>query len=79
MDNDIDIRIKNIMSIVLEVIESEINQESSSMNINSWDSLKHMNLIISLEEEFEIEFSENEIPELTNYKNIKNIISSHLN
>ena len=74
MENSVSSRIKNIMSIVLGISINKIDENSSSMNISSWDSLKHMNLIISLEEEFEIEFEENDIPRMTKYKTIKNII-----
>ena len=38
-------RIISIMSTVLETDESEINIDSSMKNVDSWDSLKHINLI----------------------------------
>ena len=77
MDNNIDNKIKNIMSAVFEIPIQEINDKSSSDTITSWDSLKHMNLVIALEEEFEMEFSESEIPEITNYGAIKKVILSY--
>ena len=77
MNNNIEDRIKNIMSAVFEIPIQEINDESSSDTVVSWDSLKHMNLVIALEEEFEMEFSESEIPEITNYRAIKEVISSY--
>jgi len=36
-----------------------------------WDSLKHMNLIVGLEEEFDIEFNDEDIGSLLNLKLIK--------
>ena len=79
MDKNIEDRIKNTMSAVFEIPIQEINDESSSDTVVSWDSLKHMNLVIALEEEFEMEFSESEIPAITNYKAIKEVIlSNHL-
>ena len=69
-------RIKNIMSIVFEVSIDEINNNSSNENIVSWDSLKHINLILALEEEFDIEFSEELIPGMVDYSSIKNAILS---
>ena len=77
MNNNIEDRIKNIMSVVFEISIQEINDKSSKDTITSWDSLKHMNLVISLEEEFEMEFSESEIPEITNYRAIKEVILSY--
>ena len=68
-------RIKNIMSIVFGVPETEINENSSIDNIESWDSLKHMNLIIALEEEFDITIPDEEVGDLINYKLIELIVN----
>ena len=74
MKNKLEDRIKNIMSAVFEIPEEQIKDNSSPDTIESWDSLKHMNLIIALEEEFEVEFTDNEIYEMMNYTLIKSII-----
>ena len=63
------------MSDVFNIDVSLINNESSPDNIENWDSLKHMNLIIALEEEFEIEFDDEEIVDSMNYALILNIIN----
>ena len=64
------------MSDVFNIDVSLINNESSPDNIENWDSLKHMNLIIALEEEFEIEFDDEEIVDSMNYALILNILKS---
>jgi|TARA_B100001964_G_C14187546_1_gene579399 acyl carrier protein len=51
-------RIKKVMSNVLNIDIALINNNTSPDNVENWDSLKHMNLIIALEEEFEFEFDE---------------------
>ena len=66
------------MSAVFEIAEENIKDDSSPDTIESWDSLKHINLVIALEEEFENEFSEDEILEMLNYKLILNIIKSKI-
>jgi len=66
--------IKKIMSVVFEIPEEQIKDDSSLDTIESWDSLKHMNLIIALEEELEVEFTDNEIFEMMDYKSIESII-----
>ena len=65
MNNNIEDRIKNVMSAVFEIPSEEIKDESSPDTIESWDSLKHMNLVITLEEEFNVQFDIKDIPELT--------------
>ena len=71
-------RIKNVMSAVFEILVEQINDDSSPDTIESWDSLKHMNLVVALEEEFEIEFTDDEAVELLNFLLIFNIIKEKL-
>jgi acyl carrier protein len=63
------------MQIGNRVSIADINDDASPDTIKSWDSLKHMNLIIALEEEFSLELSEEDIVEMINYKLIINILS----
>lgn len=71
-------RIKKVMSEVLGIDETLINDETSQDSIDKWDSLKHMNLVVALEEEFEIEFEDEDIENLLNYKLIKITIEEKL-
>jgi len=66
-------RIKTVMSAVLNVSADQIDTNTSPDNIETWDSLRHMNLIVALEEEFEIEFNDEDIVEMLNYVLIENI------
>lgn len=72
-------RIKELMSIVFETDLSFIDDNASPETIENWDSLKHMNLISVLEEEFNISFSDDEIVEMLSYKCILKIIKEKLN
>jgi len=72
---DMDSRIKEIMHNILNVEQSSIIGESSSDNIASWDSLRHIQLVVALEEEFELEFTDGEITDLNSFNSIKKYIS----
>jgi acyl carrier protein len=61
-------RIRNVMSAVFKVPVDEISDECSPHDIEAWDSLTHMNLVLALENEFGIEFEEDEIPSLVSFK-----------
>lgn len=74
MDN----RIKKIMSIVFEVPVEKIYDKSSPENIEAWDSLRHMNLVVALEEEFDIEFNDDEILLLVSFIDIKKLLIKYL-
>tara|TARA_B110001450_G_scaffold255901_1_gene284665 strand:+ start:1686 stop:1913 length:228 start_codon:yes stop_codon:yes gene_type:complete len=67
-------RIKNVMAAVFEISIEDINEESSPDSIDNWDSLNLMNLVVSLEEEFDIELDDDEIAEMLNFKLIVEII-----
>ena len=68
MNNNIEKRIKNVISAVFEISIEEIGDESSPDTIESWDSLKHINMIVALEEEFNVEFTDDNITEMINMK-----------
>jgi acyl carrier protein len=61
-------RIKAVVSAVLNISIDDINNDSSPDTIESWDSLKHMNLIVALEEEFEIIFDEEDFEVMLNFQ-----------
>lgn len=67
-------KIRRIMSNIFEIQEDEINDDSSIDKIESWDSLKHINLIIALEEQFGITITEDEMLEMTSFPDIKRIL-----
>ncbi len=58
--------VKRIIADILGIDETTINNESSPDNVEEWDSLKHMNIIIAIEEEFNLTFSDEEIGDMLN-------------
>jgi len=59
-------RVYKVISQVFNVPIEKINEESSSDNIEAWDSLKHMNMVLALEEEFNVQFGEEQVLEMLN-------------
>jgi len=72
-------RIRDVMSIVFEIDKEQIKDNSEPGLIENWDSLRHMNLIVALEEEFGIIFTDDEMTELLNMELIIAIISDKIN
>jgi acyl carrier protein len=62
--------IRNIISSLMQVPLDEVTISSSPATIKTWDSLQHLNLILSLEETFGIQFSPEETTELLNVETI---------
>lgn len=74
MDNQ-KVKILEIMSSIFEVELSTLNDDSSIDNIDNWDSIRHLNLILALEEEFNITIPDEEVGDLVNYKLIELIVN----
>lgn len=59
-------RIRKIMSNVFLINESDIKEDASPETISQWDSIGHLNLITSIEEEFDILLDQDQIVEMLN-------------
>ena len=64
-------KIKQIIASVFKVDASTINNETSPDTIESWDSLNHLNLVLALEDGFDVSFTEEQTVEILNYDLIK--------
>lgn len=61
-------KLKQILASVFNITVEEITNDSSPDTIENWDSLNHLNLVLALEEEFEINFTEEQTVEILNYE-----------
>ena len=77
--NNIDYRVKKVMSAVFNVSLDKITSQSSQDSIESWDSLQSITLVVALEEEFDLLFSENDIATMIDYDSIITIVQRELN
>jgi acyl carrier protein len=68
MAKQLESQVKEVIASVLNIDSSEIKDDASPDNIEKWDSLSHMNIIITLEERFKIRFSDEQIVRMLNYK-----------
>lgn len=64
MENSVKSRVFKILSNIFNEPLEKINKKSSPDTIASWDSLSHMKLVIALEEEFNIDFSDDQIVDM---------------
>ena len=68
--------IKEVMAQVLQVDAASINEGTSTNSVERWDSLRHMQLILALEDEFGIQFPDEMIPNLLNYSALDAAVST---
>ncbi|MEO8752288.1 MAG: acyl carrier protein [Casimicrobiaceae bacterium] len=59
--------LKKVMGTVLKVDPSSLGDDSSIDSIPTWDSLRHMNMVLALEDEFGVAIPDNEAAFITSY------------
>lgn len=57
-------RVRGIFADVFQVPLESVRPDSSPDTIPNWDSLQHLNLVLALEQEFNVQFSPEEIEQL---------------
>lgn len=69
-------RVLRVVGQIMEVPESSLSLDSSPDTVPEWDSLKHMNLVLALEEEFEVQFSDQQIVQMVTVSKILEALGS---
>jgi len=59
--------IRNVMARVFGVELVCIGDNASPGNIEQWDSLRHMNLVLALEDEFNVRFPDDQVEQLISF------------
>lgn len=70
----VDGAVENLLCEVLQIPASTITEDLAMKDIVAWDSLKHMELIVSLEQSFGIELSFEEIVTMRSVGEIKRVL-----
>ena len=68
-------RVRQILSLALEMPEHQISEALSAEQASNWDSIHHLNLVMALEEAFGVSFSSDELGQLTSYRAIANALA----
>ena len=61
-------RLRDVVSKVLGVPAEDLADSTSPDTVDGWDSIKNMNLVLALEDEFEIEFSDEQLDSMLNFE-----------
>jgi len=73
-------KIKTIMVSVFKIDINEIDGETSSDNVDQWTSLEHVDFVLNLQKEFDIEFTDSQIvEELLSYKTVVETVTAAIN
>ncbi|MEM7390944.1 MAG: acyl carrier protein [Verrucomicrobiota bacterium] len=78
MTEDLKAQVRTIMASAFGTEVENITEETSPTTLDLWDSLKHMNLVVALEEEFEVTFNEEELIDMMSLDQILSILSDKI-
>jgi acyl carrier protein len=74
----IDDRLDDIFREVFADDSIAVNDATSPEDIDAWDSLAHINLMFSLEDEFGVAFRDEEFASVKNVGEIKRLLQEHV-
>lgn len=70
--------VKNILSDVLDVEPEEFTLATCAQDIEEWDSLSHIRLMVGIEKAFKIKFTNSEIESLKNVGELVSLVGRKL-
>ena len=70
-------KLKNVLADVFKIDAQSIDENTSVDNVEKCESLTHLNLVLALEDAFNITFSEVQTVEILNYSLIKLVLQEH--
>ncbi len=66
-----------VVSTVLDLPAEAVARGISPDTVERWDSEKHVELVVALEDRFGCEFDPDEVPELTSLERMQEILARH--
>ena len=66
--------LNHIVANLFHIPVAEINDDISPRTVKAWDSMKHIELILMIEQEFSVRFEPSQVPVLTNLGSIRKIL-----
>jgi acyl carrier protein len=73
-----ELSLKQVLAEIFELDPSTIDGTTSIDNVELWDSLQHISMIVSVEQEFGVRFSEEEMAEILSYERLRSALASKL-
>lgn len=71
-------KLKQVVADVLEADPATIGPDFSMDTVERWDSLRHMTLVLAIEDAFEISIPDDEAADITSWPLIKLVVQEQL-
>lgn len=73
--DELPLGLKQTFADVLRVGVDEISVNSSSKNTRNWDSLRHVELVVAIEEKYAVSFSQTEVFALNTARGFRDMLA----
>lgn len=73
-ENEILFKVQGIIADVLDLPDLHVTKETTAEEVEGWDSLNHINIVLSVEKQFGIKVGTAEIEELRNVGELVELI-----
>ena len=73
-----DEKLRRVVAAVLGVDPATVGENTSTDTVEGWDSLRHMNLVIALEESFDVSIPDEDVVNMTSYPLIRAVVREQL-
>jgi acyl carrier protein len=75
-----DIQLEKLSRVFTSAFEEEVKLtlDTKKEDLEAWDSINHLNLIVELESEFDVTFDSHEIEGLNSIKNLIQLLKSKI-
>ena len=70
-------KLKQVLADIFGIDAATIDQTTSVDTVEKWDSLNHLNLVLALEQQFNVTLTEEQTVEILNYPLIKVVLEEH--
>ena len=71
MNSQIPSSLRDIFADTLEISREDVTPQLNTDESETWDSFRHLQLILSIEDEYGVQFDPQKIPELTSVAKVQ--------
>jgi acyl carrier protein len=71
-------RLREVVGSMLELDPAQVDDTTSTDTVPSWDSVRHMNLVIALEQAFGITVPDEDVADMTSFPIIRAVVEEQL-
>jgi acyl carrier protein len=66
--------LNQLLATVLKVDEQSVTEDTSAKNLKAWNSLRHVELVMAIEKQYQLRFTAAEVVALQSVRQIREIL-----